>query len=279
MTASVAQLLRQTSKSLPGETARLDAELLLAQILNKPRSHLYAWPERSINPDQHRRFLDAINHRAAGEPIAYLTGHREFWSLDLHVTSDVLIPRAETELLVETALELLPATACKIADLGTGSGAIALALASERPEWKITATDISDAALEIARDNATALQLEAPKFVVGDWYEALPERDYQLVISNPPYVADQDPHLNRGDVRFEPQTALKSGADGLRDLRHLIAGAAEYLRPGGRLMLEHGYNQATPVKNLFSQAGFASIETYHDLAMQPRVTIGIQPGK
>lgn len=274
LSATICQVLSRAAKLLPGGTARLDAELLLADILNKPRSHLYAWPEQSLSPDQRRRFLNAIDRRVAGEPIAYLTGHREFWSLDLRVMPGVLIPRPETELLVELALDFLPETTCKVADLGTGSGAIALALASERPNWKLTATDLDNTALETARDNARALQLGSLNFVTGDWYEALPERNYQLIISNPPYVADRDPHLKHGDVRFEPQTALTSGKDGLRDIRHLIAGAADYLNPGGWLMLEHGYNQAQSVIRLFKQAGFTSVETRHDLAEQPRVTIG-----
>ena len=271
---SIRQALSQATESLPGETARLDAELLLAKILNKPRSYLYTWPEQCLSQDQYPRFLSAINRRAAGEPIAYLTGHREFWSLDLQVSPAALIPRPETERLVEIALERLPATSCKAVDLGTGSGAIALALASERPNWNITGTDISAAALDIARDNAKTLELASLTFLASDWFEDLPERDYELIISNPPYIPNQDPHLDQGDVRFEPQSALTSGADGLQDLRQLIASATEYLHSNGWLMLEHGYDQAKPVAQLFNQAGFTSIQTYHDLAQQPRVTIG-----
>jgi release factor glutamine methyltransferase len=271
---TIDQALSHATNALPSDTARLDAELLLAQIINKTRSHLYAWPEQPLNSDQYKHFLEAINLRAAGEPLAYLTGHREFWSLDLQVSSEVLIPRPETELLVELALKRLPSTACKVAELGTGSGAIALALASERAEWDITATDISEAALNIARKNASALQLDALNFAVGRWYQGLPGKNYQLIISNPPYVSDQDPHLNEGDARFEPKKALMGGRDGLRDIRHLISNAVEFLIPEGWLMLEHGYDQAEPVRQLFLQAGFASIETYHDLAKQPRVTIG-----
>ena len=271
---SIHRALNQAATSLVGETARLDAELLLAHVLNKPRSYLYTWPEQRLSQDQYQRFLIAIDQRAAGDPIAYLTGHREFWSLDLQVTPGVLIPRPETELLVEIALKLLPETSCKVADLGTGSGAIALALASERPDWNIIGADISTAALNIARSNAKALNLESLKFVTSHWFENLPKRNYQLIVSNPPYVANKDPHLHQGDVRFEPQIALKSGADGLQDLRQLTSGATEYLRPKGWLMLEHGYDQAEPVTQLFNQAGFTSIKTYHDLAHQPRVTIG-----
>jgi len=271
---SIHRALNQAVKSLPGKTARLDAELLLANILNKPRSYLYTWPEQHLSQDQHQGFLIAINHRAAGKPIAYLTGHREFWSMDLRVTPEVLIPRPETELLVEVALKQLPETYCKVADLGTGSGAIALALANERPNWSIIGTDISTAALDIARNNANTLNLDTLEFSVSDWYRDLPDRDYQLIISNPPYIANQDPHLNRGDVRFEPPMALKSGADGLQDLRQLISGASRYLRSRGWLMLEHGYDQAEPVIQLLDQAGFTSTKTYHDLAQQPRVTIG-----
>ncbi len=271
---SIYRALNQAARSLPGETARLDAELLLAHVLNKPRSYLYTWPEQPLSQKQHQRFLIAIDQRAAGEPIAYLTGHREFWSLDLQVTTEVLIPRPETELLVEIALQLLPETSCKVADLGTGSGAIALALASERPNWNIIGADISTAALNIARSNAKALNFETLEFVESHWFENLPKHNYQLIVSNPPYVANKDPHLNHGDVRFEPQVALKSGADGLQDLRQLISGACEFVRPNGWLMLEHGYDQAKPVTKLLVQAGFTSTKTYYDLAQQPRVTIG-----
>ena len=177
-------------------------------------------------------------------------------------------------MLVEIALSLLPATNCKVADLGTGSGAIALALASERPDWNIIGTDISSTALNIAQNNAKALNLEALKFVISDWYKDIPQHNYQLIVSNPPYIKDQDRHLQRGDIRYEPQIALRSGVDGLQDLRQLIAGATEYLYPNGWLMLEHGFDQAEPVTQLFEQAGFTSIETYFDLAQQPRVTIG-----
>jgi len=271
---SIHRALNQAAKSLPSETARLDAELLLADVLNKPRSYLYTWPEQRLSQDQYARFLIAVDQRATGEPIAYLTGHREFWSLDLQVTPGVLIPRPETELLVEIALKLLPEKTCKVADLGTGSGAIALALASERPDWNIIGTDISTAALNIARSNAKALNLETLEFVASHWFENLPKHNYQLIVSNPPYVANKDPRLHHGDVRFEPQIALKSGADGLQDLRQLISGAREYLQPNGWLMLEHGYDQAKPVTKLLVQAGFTSTKTYHDLAQQPRVTIG-----
>ncbi len=271
---SINQVLNQAVTFLPGVTARLDAELLLAKILDKPRSYLYTWPEQRLSQDQYRLFLAAIGHRAAGRPIAYLTGRREFWSLNLQITPEVLIPRPETERLVEIALERLPTTSCKVADLGTGSGAIALALASERPDWQIIGTDISTAALNIARSNANALNLKAVRFSASNWYQNLPERNYQLIISNPPYVPSQDPHLHRGDVRFEPPIALKSGIDGLQDLRQLISGASEHLCSNGWLMLEHGYDQAEAVTQLFNQAGLTSIETFHDLAQQPRVTIG-----
>ena len=271
---TIREALVQAAGSLSSETARLDAELLLAKILNKSRSHLYTWPEQRLSQDQYQCFLLAIDRRSAGEPIAYLTGSREFWSLELEVSSEVLIPRPETELLVEIALSLLPATNCEVADLGTGSGAIALALASERPNWNIIGTDISTAALNIARNNAQALNLDALKFVISDWYKDIPQRNYQLIVSNPPYIKNQDLHLQRGDIRYEPQIALRSGVDGLRDLSQLIAGAAEYLCPNGWLMLEHGFDQAESVTQFFNQAGFTSTETYHDLARQPRVTIG-----
>jgi release factor glutamine methyltransferase len=271
---TIRQAIDIATTTLSGEMARLDAEILLSKVLNKPRSYLYAWPEQLLEEKPCQRFLDCIKRRARGEPIAYLTGQREFWSLDLRVSPEVLIPRPETELLVEMALERLPDADCRVADLGTGSGAIALALASERPNWDIIATDISSEALDIAQENARALRMKNLTFRISDWYEGLPNAEYQLLISNPPYVSNYDSHLKQGDVRFEPQSALKGGNDGLRDLRTLISGAAQYLLSDGWLMLEHGYNQAEDVRGLLYEAGFVSMETFRDLAQHPRVTIG-----
>ena len=271
---TIRQAIDVATATLAEEMARLDAEILLSKVLNKPRSYLHAWPEQPLAEESYQRFLDFIERRARGEPIAYLTGQREFWSLDLRVSPGVLIPRPETELLVDIALERLPGADCRVADLGTGSGAIALALASERPNWDIIATDISSEALGIAQENARVLRMESITFRISDWYEGLPNAEYQLLISNPPYVSSYDAYLKQGDVRFEPQSALKGGNDGLRDLRTLISGAAQYLLPGGWLMLEHGYNQAEDVSGLFCEVGFVSIETFRDLAQHPRVTIG-----
>ena len=262
---------------LPGN-AQLEAEVLLAHVLEQRRSFLYANPDLELPGPRADAFRALIRRRARGEPVAYLVGRREFWSLDLEVTPDVLIPRADTETLVEAALERLPrGTAARIADLGTGSGAIVLALKSERPRLEAWATDVSQAALAVARRNAARLGLDV-KFASGAWFEPLEGR-FDVLVSNPPYVAANDPHLQRGDCRFEPATALSSGADGLESLRTLAEGAPAHLQPDGWLLLEHGPDQGSAVRELLSRAGFEAVETRTDLEQRERVTLGrIAPG-
>ncbi len=257
------------------DTPRLEAEALLAHVLGTSRAHLFAWPERPLDTPAQARFADLLGRRLCGEPLAYLTGEREFWSLRLQVTPDVLIPRPETELVVELALRLCPrATPQPVADLGTGSGAIALALASEAPAWRITATDCSEAALAIARGNATRLGLANVEFALGDWCAALKRRDYALIVSNPPYIAAGDPHLDQSGLPFEPRAALASGSDGLDALRTLCTTASAYLVDGGWLILEHGASQGPSVRSLLHQHGFVAIATHVDLAGLPRATLG-----
>lgn len=257
------------------DSARLDAELLLTHVLGKPRSHLRAWPEQPVEETARHAFDALLTARLAGTPLAHLVGAREFWSLPVKVTRDTLIPRPETELLVQAALERIPADAAwQLADLGTGSGAIALALASERLLCRVTATDVSSRALDIARENAALLGLGNLAFYCGDWYAPLHAARYQVIVSNPPYVRDHDPHLDAGDVRFEPRRALVGGNDGLEAIRRIIAEAPAHLETGGWLLLEHGYDQAQAVRVLFAAQDFDAIASLPDFAGHERVTLG-----
>jgi len=253
--------------------ACLDAEVLLTHVLNKPRSHLHAWPEAELSEDQTLRFANLVELRAEGRPVAYLTGHREFWSLDLEITTDTLIPRPETELLVEKTLALLPAHEnLRIADLGTGSGAIAIALAQERKPWALYAVERSLTGTCVAQRNARRLGVHNVCFVNASWCDALADASFHAIVSNPPYVADQDPHLRQGDVRFEPVSALASGSDGLDDIKKLIAETPRILKTGGWILLEHGFDQAKFIRNLLKIKGFINTATVHDLAGLERVS-------
>ena len=239
--------------------------------------------QRYTDPDDAeadiRRFHELVERRLAGEPVAYLTGRRGFWSLDLAVTPETLIPRPETELLVELALERVPEeTSARLLDMGTGSGAIALALARERPGAEVTATDRSAGALEVASRNALGHDIANVRFVQGDWYQPVAGARFDLIASNPPYIADGDAHLARGDLRFEPAGALSSGRDGLDALRVIAGGAAAHLQPGGWLLVEHGLEQGAAVRALFVAAGLESVETARDLEDRERVTFGRLPG-
>jgi release factor glutamine methyltransferase len=253
----------------------VDASVLLCHVLQCSRSHLIAWPDKELSPEQVRDFSNILQKRIKGEPVAYLTGEKEFWSLALKVTRDVLIPRPETETLIEFVLEKFSArTRMKIADLGTGSGAIACALAVEHPQWSIHATDLSAAALDVAQTNASAHGLDNIELLQGEWFRALADDDFDLIISNPPYIALNDPHLSDGDVRFEPQAALTSGEAGMDAITLLTREAGNYLARDGWLVIEHGYDQQKAVLECFSQAGFAEITQQADLAGQPRMTAG-----
>jgi release factor glutamine methyltransferase len=258
----------------------LDAQILLAFALGCSRTHLLAWPQKLLTTEQLDRFRQLIELRICGHPVAYLTGTREFWSLPLKVDESTLIPRPETETLVEFVLERFAAdTVLDVVDLGTGSGAIACAIASERPRWNIVASDVSTAALDIARDNAHTHGLNNIHFVHGDWFEALAgESRFDLIVSNPPYIAAGDPHLSTGDVAFEPATALVSGADGLDDIRRIAAQAPGRLKAAGWLALEHGYDQQPAVAAILRAAGFDANEQRRDLAGVPRMTAGRHAG-
>ena len=258
-------------------TPRLDAELLLAQALGKSRGYLHTWPERELEASQHERYQAALARRRAGEPVAYILGRQGFWSLDLDVASHTLIPRPDTELLVETALALLPATPLQVLDLGTGTGAIALALACERPAWQVTGVDRVAEAVALAQGNGTRLQLANARFAESCWFSALAGQRFQLIVSNPPYIAAADPHLNQGDVRFEPSSALVAGIDGLDDIRVIIEQAPAHLLAGGWLLLEHGFDQAEAVRELLAQRGFAAVDSRRDLGGHQRISLGQWP--
>jgi release factor glutamine methyltransferase len=258
----------------PVATHTLDAELLLAHTLSKTRTHLKTHPEAVPTPEQARRYADLIERRAAGEPIAYILGYRDFWTLTLSVNPSVLVPRPETELLVERALALRSKGPARIADLGTGSGAIALALASERPEWTITATDVSEGALRTARANAATLGLGRVTFLAGRWFEPLTGRRFDLIASNPPYVSEGDAALQDATLQHEPQIALASGPDGLSSLREIVHSAPDYLERRGWLILEHGSDQAAAVARELVGRGFGHVRSHRDLAGHERITEG-----
>jgi release factor glutamine methyltransferase len=269
---SIAALLAQAAGRLGTQAARLEAELLLAACLDKPRSHLFAWPERRVGPRQRERFEALVERRAAGEPIAHLLGRREFWSLSLTVTPQTLIPRPETETLVALALEKIPAHGTpRVADLGTGTGAIALAIAGERPRCEVIATDISADALSVAARNATRLGLGNVRFVRASWCRAF-AAGFDFILSNPPYVAETDPHLGEGDLRFEPRMALAAGPDGMDAFHRIVPDAYARLRPGGWLMVEHGYDQGEKVRRLMEREGFREISGHSDAAGLDRVS-------
>lgn len=269
--ATIAQYLRAASTRID----RVDAEALLLHVLQQPRSWLFLHDQEAMEDSASVAFDALVARREAGEPVAYLTGSRGFWTLDLAVTPDTLIPRPETELLVELALEHIGRDAeAHVADLGTGSGAIALAIASERPHAQVIATDASEAALAVARENARRHRIDNIEFRQGNWFAPLAGERFDLIASNPPYIESDDPHLGEGDLRFEPAAALASGEDGLDDLRVIAADATSHLAIGGWLMVEHGWGQGAAVRALFVAAGLMDVVTARDLEGRERVTLG-----
>ena len=275
---SIKATLLSASAKLKTAEAGYEAQLLLQHVLNVNRAWLIAHENDALQPNIHEAFEALLNRRLAGEPMAYILGSREFFGLDLLVTPDTLIPRPDTETLVEAALaKILNNTNLSILDLGTGTGAIALAIAKNCPQVSITAVDASNAALEVAKKNAQNLNIHNVEFVISNWFDNLSNQRFDVIVSNPPYIEENDDHLTQGDLRFEPISALASGADGLDDIRQIIENCLVYLKPQGWLMMEHGYNQADQVADLMTQSGLTNIETIQDLGGNNRVTISKNP--
>lgn len=252
-----------------------EARILLGHVMRRDRAWLIAHQDAPMSATEVKAFDALARRRRGGEPVAYLTGRREFYGLDLEVTPDVLIPRPETELLVELALIRIDAAQnTAVLDLGSGSGAVALAIASERPRCTVLGVDVSDAALALARRNASRLNLANATFSQSDWFSAVPKLRYHAIVANPPYVASVDPHLSEGDLRFEPPAALAAGVDGLSAIRTIVAGAGDHLLPGAWLLIEHGYDQADAVQAMLREARFSDVQSRRDLAGIPRAALG-----
>jgi release factor glutamine methyltransferase len=273
----IQQALQQAGKKLADSSpsAMLDAQVLLTHVLRCNTAHLAAWPEKTLSEDQLADFQKLVNRRQQGVPVAHLTGSREFWSLDFSVDDSTLIPRPETETLVEYLLENFgDRENLKLLDMGTGSGAIAISIAREKPGWEIVASDISEQALKLARQNCSDHDTGNVTLIHSDWFQSIDQENFDIIISNPPYIASDDPHLTQGDVRFEPESALSSGATGMDDIEHICSHAKEYLLKNGWLMVEHGYNQKQLVADCFARNGFSEIEQRQDLSGHTRMTAG-----
>lgn len=278
MPERVGPLIQYVARCLDGDQARREAEMLLQHLLGVGRAWLFAHADEALSAQTRHDYAALLARRMRGEPLAHITGKAGFWSLSLGVSPATLIPRPETEVLVEAALERIVSDAdADIADLGTGSGAIALALAFERPHARVLATDFSVAALRQAEANARTNGIENVRFAQGDWCQALGVQCFDLIVSNPPYIAAADPHLERGDLRFEPGTALISGVDGLDAIRQIVSTAPAHLNPGGWLLLEHGWDQGEAVRELLREAGFEAVATRRDLEARERVSLGRKP--
>ena len=273
---TVSELLLKAEQSInSSESARLDAEILFCDVMQFDRSRIYSHPEQVVPDDKSALFQSLIKQRQQGRPIAHITGKKEFWSLELAISEDTLIPRPETELLVETALQMIPGNeAFNILDLGTGSGAIAIAIASERPNCKIVATDINKNALTMAKKNAETYQLQNIQFCRSNWYLDIPLQTFDLIVSNPPYIKQNDEHLSQGDVRFEPELALVAGADGMQAINMILENANRYLASNASLLIEHGYDQKQLVQEAFLKHDFRQLKTFQDLSGQDRITRG-----
>ncbi|XQF90500.1 peptide chain release factor N(5)-glutamine methyltransferase [Pseudoalteromonas espejiana] len=270
--AAGASLLAPSSDS-----AKLDAQVLLLHILQKPRSYLFTWPDKTLTDEQQLTFEHFCKRRLNGEPVAHITGQREFWSLPLEVNATTLIPRPDTETLVEQALAMAVPESAKVLDLGTGTGAIALALGSEMPNWKITAVDRVADAVELASRNQQRLAIHNVQVKQSNWFSALKNHQFNLIVTNPPYIEHDDKHLNEGDVRFEPLSALVAEEAGMADIKQIITQSRDYLLSSGYLLIEHGFEQGEAVRNLFNQMAFINVKTVKDLGNNDRVTLAQWP--
>jgi len=273
--SSVSALLKKATRQLElhSDSARLDAEVLLCRVLNKPREYLYTWPEAETTAEQQSNYQSFIARRTEGIPLAYLTGVKEFWSHTFNVTPDTLVPRPETELIVELSLVKLKDNGTSYLDLGTGSGAIAISVAKELPGLKVLATDISTQALAVAQFNATQLSANV-EFLQSDWLEQVPDQAFSVIAANPPYIAADDPHLKTGGLPFEPISALRSCENGFADITAIINSASDYLTEGGWLLIEHGSTQGKQTRDLMQDNYFGQVETKLDLFQKDRVTLG-----
>lgn len=282
MPLSIEVLLRQTAQQLikaGSDSPQADAAVLLCHALDKPRSYLLTWPEKTLEDDQYAAFDDLLTRRLAGEPVAYIIGEREFWSLPLKVSSSTLIPRPDTERLVELALDKIPAQPCSVLDLGTGTGAIALAMASERLDIQVTGIDLRPEIAELALENSERLNIRNVRFLAGSWYTPLAETEqFAVIVSNPPYIDEADPHLSQGDVRFEPKSALVAEDNGLADIQIISEQGRRYLQAGGWLLMEHGFEQGDAVRTILQALGYHLISTAQDYAGLDRVTMGCWQG-
>lgn len=271
-------LKRAIERLRESESPRRDAEILLGHVTGKTRTFILAFDETTLTSAEQASLKALLARRACGEPVAHLVGMREFWSLPLAVSPVTLIPRPDTECLVEQALQRLPSTACEILDLGTGTGAIALAIASERPDCHVTAVDFIADAVALAQQNAQNLGIKNLTVLQSNWFNALAGRQFAMIVSNPPYIDEQDPHLSQGDVRFEPKTALVAAGGGLADLAHIIREGRQALLPGGFMLLEHGWTQGKQVRDLFTDAGYLQAQTCKDYGGNERLTLASWPG-
>jgi release factor glutamine methyltransferase len=256
------------------DCAAIDSKILLAASLQREVIYLHTWPEKRLDKLQTEIFKHYMSQRILGHPVAYIIGFRDFWTLRLNVSAATLIPRPETELIVEISLSLDLAKCAKVLDLGTGSGAIALALASEKPNWLITGLDKIAEAVILAKDNATIHKLERVNFIQSDWFSAVEHQQFNLIVTNPPYIEDNNRYLLQGDVRFEPSSALTSGSDGLDDIRLIVSQSKHYLAADGWLVIEHGYQQSDPIRDILTAHGFIQIRNEYDLNGFPRVSLG-----